>query len=299
MDRIHKSKSFYTQMTTDNIESSDLNSPFDPSMFDPNILDSIIKDLQLDYFDSADFEESYSCVISTVKPRFDTHIYFTDEAISIVKEFSDLIEIYGFFHDMLDQKPQLDIPEMTKKFQRQLAYHISESYHRYSLNTIITPDIVIDEIRKYIISAISNIFGMLPPEGSIKHMIEGYPLQLLSTICNTSLFTTHMIGETMRKYITMRLNYIPRQLQSITQGNAPLLRTEHNPGGLFESYELDAIYGYLGSRKMIYVHMMVNALYGFGQVIKILSSADCTYEDLRDICKSAWFYLLLYTTIVN
>jgi hypothetical protein len=167
---------------------------------------------------------------------------------------------------------------------------------------------VLREVVSLIKLAITTAYTTLPEEGI--SYTNGCPVYILSRVCNTSLETAHIIGECVKQFVNIRKVYtklMPNELMLTTIGNCDLVNDSQSP---LTRLELETLYQYLGSRRKIYVHMLLNCLFELSKQ-KYLVCLDYYHmkndivlprimseENIITICKSSWLYMYLYTTII-
>jgi len=230
-------------------------------------------------------------------------ISFGIEAVELFKRLSEVLEIHSVFRDIVGNSVELPllIPEFDRIFEQKLAMYISlcirDRIEKKWLNGniyIVTEEDVIIEINKLIKFVMNEALNSFPSENTIKCMLDGYPITLLSKICNSKPVYAHIMGESIRCLVELRAthkNWVPLELAGNLEGNTPLTGDPKSP---LDDMELDALYRYIGIRKSMYIHILLNSLFEFNQHNIYIQKCIMTENEIITICKSTWFYLFLF-----
>jgi hypothetical protein len=268
---------------------------YDSASYDNNSIDNIL-------FEGAIFDNIYYDNLN-ISSEEDTQpeqkiLLFTTDAVSVIKRLSPLLEVHFSFHEILENIHPLTIAEFDKCFEQKLAMYISlknnnhiEEYHITKEDTIFSINELVSLISERALGTFSS--------NNIKFMLEGYPVKLISDVCNAENKYSYIMGESIKKFIEYRQGnqkWLPNQLIEGTNGNVPL--TDH-PDSPLTVKELNSLYKYLGSRKSIYVNMLLNSVFEWTQHVKHINSYINIEQTIASICKSSWFYLLLFASIKN
>ena len=135
----------------------------------------------------------------------------------------------------------------------------------------------------------------IPPYDEDMVMLDAYPIQLLSKVCDTSPSIVYHFSERMKRLICVRkYNKIrlPTRLNNVASGYVTLTGNDRSP---LNVHELDAIFRYLGTKKRLYVNLLLNMLHEYKYHNIYLESPFIEEAQIKDICKSAWlcFYLFV------
>jgi hypothetical protein len=245
-------------------------------------------------------------------------VSFTIDAIKLFKRLAGCLEIHYTFRDFVENTPPLLISEFDRIFEQKLAMYISlniknrinyEREERWLIDTtynkqsnqlyIITENDVINEINNIFRIVINGAFYSFPPEHTIQYMLDGYPITLLSTVCNTKRLYSHIMGESIRRFVELRRthkNWFPQELIGAIDGNLPLTGDTNSP---LNVQELNALYRYIGIRKSIYIHILLNCLFEFNRHDIYIQKIILTETELITVLKSSWLYLFLFAYVQN
>lgn len=235
-------------------------------------------------------------------------VAFTMDAIALIKTFGEYLEIHHPFRDFVEMLEPVVVPELERFFEQKLAMYISLNLKnriprlREILGTscedrvyTVTDDDVTREVSCLIRTVLNVCYETIPPEGTISHMLDGYPLLILSKACNTNMMNAHIMGESMRRFVQIRKTYkrwLPVDLQISTISNCDIVGA---PGSPLDQGELRALYRYLGEENRMYVIMLLNCLFELGDDEKVLAGRYMDPGSIIKICKSGWLCLFLST----
>ncbi|CAH6420702.1 Hypothetical protein HVR_LOCUS1259 [uncultured virus] len=255
-----------------------------------------------------DYVSSKLNYLERLKPVDQFTVVFRMDAVVLIKELGYYLEVHSAFRDKIENLTPIDLPEFDRIFEKRLAMYISLNIRNRSRDsymlmldgcyTIMIQD-VINEMSVLIHDIINRSYGTFPNEASISYMLSGYPTKLLSQICDTNMLNAYLMGESMRQFIIMRRTYprfMPPELRMSTISNYPLVGDAKSP---VNDVELEALYRYLGSRKRLYVVMLLNCLHELKEHGKYLKTPALKIEEMILICKSGWFTLFLSAVNMN
>jgi len=247
--------------------------------------------------------------LNTVRMSMFT-VVFTMEAIEIIKRLSEHLEPHAPFRDYIEKLSPILLPELDRFFEQKLAMYISlniKNRQEYNYNVFgdithhtnniltITDNDVIHEVNVLVHVVLNLCYRTLPPEGTLSHMLDGYPLSLLSKVCGSNILNSHIIGESMRRFVQIRKthkHWLPLNLQMATFENCPLVGESNSP---LDMAELEALYRYLDTKNSLYVTMLLNCIFELREHDKILKSHIMDPESIIKLCGSSWLCLFLST----
>lgn len=249
-----------------------------------------------DYISGSEYINEYNYINDEYSsPSANFQLLFINDDIDIFKRLARDLEPHFIFWELINNMKPLLIPEFDRIFEQKLVMYISINIKNRNPTVgsyIMTKDNIIYEINNLVQETIDSIYSTFPTENSVKFLLDGYPLLILTNICNSCSIHAHTMGESIRKFIEKRNTHpgwFPKELINITNGNTPLTGYSSSP---LNNDELEALYRYVGSRKNIYIHMLLNALFELSEHSKLLQE-DITEDTISIICKSSWLYLLL------
>lgn len=214
-------------------------------------------------------------------------IRFTLDAANYIRMVSECFELHGPFCDYFSNYNPIILPDFPRDIEQRFAMKIAlHAKQQPDFNYIIDTNNVISAALDVIKHVLGSYLKLIPPEDTIPHMLNGYPINLLSTVCKTTHKNAHIIGESMKKFIHMRktyTNWMPVELQMSTLCN----------NIDFDDTELQALYYYLGSRRRVYVDILTNCLLELRDHEKYLNFDNITIEQIITISKSSWMTLFL------
>ena len=137
-------------------------------------------------------------------------VVFTMEAIEVIKRFSECMEQHVPFRNLIDRLNTIVLPELERIFEQKLAMYISLNLNNKIRRNkeeiyIVTIEDVTREITNLVHRVLNICVQLIPGEGTINNMIDGYPLFILSKACNTNMLNAHVMGESMRRLILLMI----------------------------------------------------------------------------------------------
>ena len=234
-------------------------------------------------------------------------IFFSLEAVDYIKRLSEILETHAVFREIMNNYEQINMIEFDRVFERQLAMYINVNMGNkvYDERLLVGSYYIINEndvtniVSILVHEVINDGFGFMLNEDSIQNMIDGYPIKLLSQICNSNMMYANLLGNSMRQFIMLRRtyhNFMPKELQTSTISKYPLINDINSP---INNGELEALYRYLGSRRRSYVVMLLNCLFELSDHNKYLRKDFFSIEDISIICQSGWLTLYLLAVDMN
>lgn len=232
---------------------------------------------------------------------FDIHIDdptpFTQDAIDILKQLAENLEIHAAIVEHIEHLEPSENEQLDRIFEQKLATYIS-----ITITTIVTYDNVVTRVNKLLHDIINEGISQFVSDSGIPHMLNGYPIGILAAVCNTHKKNVHIMGESVKHFINFRKSFptwLPCNLELATIGGTPLIGDINSP---LDKLELEAIYDYLGSRKNIYVHILLNCLFelaGQDEYSYTMLSTPVIAANIITVCKSSWLYLFLFAVGQN
>jgi hypothetical protein len=232
-----------------------------------------------------------------IAPEYDIFltISYTKEALECLRRLSSALEKHEVARDILENIDQSYVPGLDRIFEQKLAMYVKmrvRSNKEWDIY-IVTYDDVIDEVNNLIRSMFCTTARTNVNDRNIYHMLIAYPMQILSTVCVSDFSHSYVMGESVKKLIEIRktnTKWLPVEVQLCAQGNTNLVGADNSP---LTEMELEALYRYLGSRKQIYVHILLNSLFELSRDKSMLDGIYLTEDQIIKICGSSWFYLFL------
>lgn len=276
-----------------------------PRSVDPTSRNNEVANVEIGYSKPLPELPPFCNPILTKKPFT---VVFTKEAVVILKDIAQVLELHPPFRGKIDEYDPVPVPEFNRSFEQKFAMYIGSNLKYrverallFSLTDyyVITEIDVIKESTALIQEMLNRGYNTFPPQGTIQHMLNGYPISLLSQVCGATLVNAHIIGESVKRLIELRKTYprwMPDELQLCTQGNCPLTGHKDSP---LNQEELDALYRYLGSRKNIYVNLLLNCLFELSRHESFLNIFPMTSSSILTVGRSSWFYLFLFAHTQN
>lgn len=225
-------------------------------------------------------------------------ISFTLDSVSLFKRLAEVLETHIAFRETVEDTAPLPIPNLERLFEQKLAMYIvskiltSQSYVGLY---IAYPDDIIRGINTLFVNVLNRGYSTFMDE----HLLDGYPVTLLTELSGASRFHTHIIGESMRRFVEIRKthpDWLPDEFHNVVTGIFPLTGHINSP---LTQRELEALYRYLGAKKTIYVHILLNTLFELKEHEKRLNNRLLNEEQLCAVCKSSWLYLFLFASVQN
>ena len=258
-----------------------------------------------------------------LRPEMSISFYLS--AIPVLKRIAAALEPHASFRQVVEYMRQLDICELDRIFEKKLAMYISINIKDRFLNEsgdrepitlalpaarlptsglyLISEEDIMVEINGLITMVLDKAYSTFSIQDGIQDLLDGYPLNLIMNLCKTTRTYACIMGESVKRFITLRQTdktFIPKELFNVIEGMVPL--TGH-PNSPLTQEELSALYKYLGSRKSIYVNILLNCLYEWARddytlllQHNFVQRSQLTEEEIIMICNSSWLFLILFVS---
>lgn len=227
----------------------------------------------------------------------EVYVSITPDAISIINRFAEVIKGECLFKEVIEYSDPLEVSGLYGIFEQRFAMYIVSSIMKgksYIRSYMAYPSDIIRGINKLFSEVLNIGYSTFVEE----NLLDGYPITLLSEISGVSRFHVNIIGEAVRRFVEIRKSqpkWLPREIHNLLMGTVPLVGDRRSP---LTKRELEAIYRYLGVRRTIYVHILLNTLFELKQHEKILNGL-MREDELYDVCRSGWLYLLQFASVQN
>lgn len=297
----------YDSKINKDIEMDDSSQIFQ-HIYDPDIYDSmdIYDDNQI--FEGSDYSPTIEDIFDISFKLIDQknhdediiNVYFYLEAITTLKNICNLLYKYDIIEISIYGLRLYELSSLDNNFDRKMAYYVINHTPIISENTytITSADVAIS-MNTFLLSVINNVILNLPPEDTIKNMLDGYPISLLSKVTNISPAMTHAIGECV-KLLVISINPIDELLINITETYCEE----------FTDNEITALLTYLGTRRRIYVRILIGCLkelhsqldtFDVQALKQFPNEVNMELEICKftKLCNSAWLHLLLTISYDN
>lgn len=227
-------------------------------------------------------------------------VSFSSEAIQSIRRISLVLECHPIFCDKIGKFEPYLISGLDSLFEQKFATCIVNGLQLQSLtNYIVTSETVICHCNGLFSAVFRWALDTLPPRDDIKYLLNNYPITLLEQICKIPCNYVHLIGESVKRFITLRKMYpnlLPHELYNVIEGNVPLTGSSNSP---LTTVELNAIYRYLETKKSIYVHILLNIGIELSRHIRYLTKYRLEEDDIVDMGKSAWLFLFFSGAVIS
>lgn len=275
-----------TNMKSDEVDQSNSNTT---DIRSGQLLNSSEQLFKTIWYDDSEEETSLAQNIS-VDP-------FHPEAIISIRYLAPALELHTVFNEFVKNSMPYIIPELRSIFEQKLATTIRTNIctkRNLTRYYTIYEDDVIGEVNDMLKYAMQRGCTFIPSDQTISYMLDGYPINLLSNVCDVKSCYAHTIGEATRKFIIVRNSqpqFLPSALYNVIEGKCPLTGYPDSP---LTKDELEALYRYLGTRKSIYVNILLNCLCELKYCDNLIESAFLTEDELISLCQSSWLFLFLW-----
>jgi hypothetical protein len=224
-------------------------------------------------------------------------VALTLDAISVIRRFAEVIKEGVLFKEVVEDNDPLEITGLDGIFEQKLGMYIMSSIlvGRSDIRSFMAYP---NDIIRGINTLFSDILNIGYSTFLEEDLLDGYPIALLTKISGASRFHVNIIGESVRRIIEIRRSqpkWLPSELNNVMIGAVPLVGDKNSP---LTERELDAVYRYLGVRKTLYVNILLNTLFELRQHENRLNRM-MTEEELCDVCRSTWVYLLQIASVQN
>jgi len=189
-----------------------------------------------------------------------------------------------FFRYMVESVQQGDYLGLDLEFEQKLA---RVTFEKLDKNFLEKEDVI-----SCLFALLKEYLTMIFLEIESERAIE-YPL--------TSLFDGYYINQDqadtvarcVKTFSGIRVHgdVIPTELFSVIENPIPLVGTDKSP---LEKQELCALQRYLGSKRNIYVHILLGSLYEMNRHGELFNKNINTEQDIMTICNSTWLFLLSF-----
>jgi len=217
----------------------------------------------------------------------------SDDVIKAIRIIGISLRKHIFFVKMIEPVIPMKVKGLTEIFDQKLLSHCIGKYimNNYEIGKTLefNLDDIVHQIHALTNEAFARVFKSFPLEKDDNN----YPLFLLSQVCDTDTFNSHLVGESVKHLIKIRKKYPTFLANEI-----------HNMLGLntnlpLNDMEISALYEYLGVKKCIYIHILLNLLFDLKQYMKVLSKELIYFDEIKEIIDSHWFFLLLLTYTIE
>jgi len=225
---------------------------------------------------------------------------FEHSAFNLLKRLASNLEVFVQIVNLVDDYECFEMDGLNSIFEQKLATYIGLKLNpkqQYCDNFIIRDQDILKEITNIINLVLDEYRFNFYRIDDIANMLNEYPINLLMVICKTEYNKAYLIGESVKRFIAVREilnNWIPVELYDVIESNMPLIGHEKSP---LTELELYALYRYLGSRKNIYVNILLNSLFELEKCNKFITAPIMNEEMICTVCKSSWFFLFLFASI--
>lgn len=191
----------------------------------------------------------------------------------------------------------LDALEFNTTGEKRLARIVHLNVlRRYTVGMryIASEDDIIEACNTLLSELFDRVF-FLTGINQMQAMMEAYPIGLLCEICHVNFEQVLLLGEGMKYFIMFRTfapAWLPRAFQDILCSNIPVAGDVKSP---LTEIELQALFRYLGTRKRIYVEILLGCLFELGRHEKEMTFGSLKEDEIIRVYNSSWFYLLCFS----
>jgi hypothetical protein len=218
-------------------------------------------------------------------------ISYKEPAINAIIVLSTFIQKYFCMWELIkDYKPSL--PEkFTSIIEQKIATYVAtNNYFINNESTLVTEDSVVNSFRVLILNVLTRQIGNY----LVSH--DQHAKSILKEIFDCQETFMDIILESIRFFIKIRKNHrswLPVELWNVSENNI-YVDNEKCP---IDKKELEILYKALGSRKYIYVKILLGSLYELSRHLNILQTkTNISIDDIMEISNSSWFPLFLFQT---
>lgn len=223
------------------------------------------------------FTKSALDCIRKISPCLSNHFRISNKLKSLFHAFE-----YGSQSKQILSKIK-DADQATKLV---VNYVVNFCLHNFIF--VIDDNIVLNSLTKLIRECILEIYYEMPTMSDL----NGYPIYVLSQVSGAPLEYCHMCAEIVKQYaifVQTSNSKINTKLLNSTFGFVPLSGHHNSP---LNGNEVTALLDYLGTKRKIYIELLLNTLYDMYHS-KIIKGDATSPDDFIIICNSPWMSLLL------
>ena len=203
-------------------------------------------------------------------------VSFSAQSIKSIKMISQCISKHRMFFSVVYCMKELQNPIFATSTEKKLGMFIilNNADVLESDDYVLRQEDVMKELTRLLCRIFYNSLLTISENNESKDILDGYALKILSNICGTLMSHTRIIGESVRKFVKTRdIGVLPPELFNVIEGSCPLVDHPNSP---LNKEELIVVYDYIGSRKNIYVHILLNCLYEMAKQCRMLSKSLLT-----------------------
>lgn len=218
--------------------------------------------------------------------------HFTKEGrecfVRLTKHFNK-----SFFQYMISSTPIGEYLGLTEEFDKKLARIAFEKYENDLLDEERVIHCLFFLLKRCLVFVFEKFDRDKKEDHPLTSLFEGYLIDVLVDSCQVTQNQADTMARCVRKFSEIRekRDPIPTELCSVIENSIPLIGDKKSP---LERNELEALQGYIGSKKNMYVHMLLGGLYEMGKHRLIFIKPEITEYDLIQICNSSWLYLTTF-----
>jgi hypothetical protein len=248
-------------------------------------------------------------------------VSFTDLALELIKNISSLLVIHEWFISVMSNYAPLEVPLLHQDFEKRYAMFVAltiQQFCKSQLSNASSYAVAYNDVmfctNTFLTNTLYNLFALFPFNNTDLGIRDNYPLLLLCRVCGTgdrieNIVDAHVIGEAVKTLIEIRSkagyklrgsNPLPNELLHTSIHPLPNRLIDVSCGLANElpltREELGALKRYLGTKRNVYVHILLNTLYEITRPEMRMTISNCTTLPIKQIelmCKSSWFCLFM------
>lgn len=225
-------------------------------------------------------------------------VVFPDETAAVIKDITPYLTYYDHWKRALYEYEQYDGIGFTDDAEMRFVMYIAMTVWNTNFTVtdgqlIFTVKDVMESATKFINMMIIHASSVLYDVDSIHYLLCAYPISVLSTVCCLPQWYAYIVAENLKMIIRKRDLYdleLSHQLYNNIDTTVPLTGAPNSP---LHEHELDAIFRYLGTRRRIYVNVLLKALYEFACDIPVLNNSIVSNDHIKRVIMSSWIHILM------
>jgi hypothetical protein len=242
--------------------------------------------------------QTASVVNENMDPETSFTIVFPEETVALIKDITPYLVYYDQWKRALYEYETYDGVGFIEDAEMRLVMYIVLTLWSGDITVsdgkwVVTPKDTMECITKFINTMIAHTSSLLHGIDSIHYLLCAYPITVLSTVCHLPQWYAYIVAENLKSVIRKRHLYdldLSYQLYNNIDTTVPLAGAPNSP--LLE-HELDAIFRYLGTRRRIYVNVLLKALYEFACDISVLTNTIVSSDHIKRVIMSSWIHILM------
>lgn len=204
------------------------------------------------------------------------------DEIDYIETLAAELAPYRYFQRLVARLPTSRVTSFSHPFAAKLALQLF-------LPSLFAVESIEVAATAVLTKALEQACRNLPEDCGVNSMTEGYPLALVATICGVTREHVHIVGSAIRLLVELCPDgaAVPERLMAVGYNTIPLFGASNSP---LSKTEFEAICAYLGSRRTLWVRILLQAVVDF-EMYEYDSSLSL--PEILQLCRQSWVVVLL------